>query len=203
MKQSFLSLISAIALSVIVFALIQCGPKNASSLAISVNPSQPIIIDQGSTLTLANGDTVSPPYFSVNNFKVTWSSTSSSAQILALKFVTTGTGTNSECAFSGLDIESLFAGATYPNPTAGQPPITASLVNNGVVTIPAVVNNNVLTYTTNGLIYCGGLQVTNTTNNTIYSSYNVPMAVALYGQTIDASGNASGRLTAVTNITLQ
>lgn len=206
MKTKFFRTLSLSLLLLTALAALDCGSKTSQGLTVTANPKTPIVIDQGNSITLANGDTVTPPYFSINNIKVTWTSTTADAQVLALKFVSTGTTATSSagsCVISGNDLTTLFSSVTYYD--ANGTLKVADLVDaNQNITIPkAVVGAFVPTYITSVKIYCSGLTVTPVSGKSIFTNYNVPMDVILYGQTVDATGNSTGRVTGFSNITLQ
>lgn len=181
-----------------------CGKRGTSDLTVGVNPGQPLLIPTSSAV---NGSTTGPmaPYFSLNSLKITWAGTTS-FQLLALTFYAgsvTGTGGSSSassfnCGGSGAAVTGIFGSANIVDCTSAT--VRPALDANQNLTIPAPTPGCPYSVQSSGF-YCDSLPITVSTNP--LATYNIPVQVIVFGESLDGSGNATGRVTGIANITIQ
>jgi hypothetical protein len=183
-----------------------CGSRGTSALTVGVNPSQPLLIPTSSAV---NGSTTGPvaPYFSMNSLKIIWSGTTS-FQLLALTFyagsVTGGSSSSSStaqsfnCGGSGTAITGIFGSANITDCHSAV--VQPALDVNQNLTIPAPTPGCPYSVQSSGF-YCDSLPVT--VNPNPLATYNIPVEVIVFGESLDTSGDATGRVTGIANITIQ
>ncbi len=184
-----------------------CGKKETSSLTVGVNPSQPLLIP---TSNAVNGTTGGPvaPYFSMNSLKLTWAG-STKFQLLALSFFAgsvTGTSspssssaaTSFSCGGSGSVVNGIFLSASVVDCNSSV--IQPALDSNSNLTIPAPTPGCPYSVQSSGFT-CDSLPIT--VNPNPLTNYNIPVEVIVFGESLDGSGNATGRVTGIANITVQ
>lgn len=182
-----------------------CGQRETSALTVGVNPGQPLLIPTSSAV---NGSTTGPtaPYFSLNSLKITWAGTTS-FQLLALTFYagsvtgsssSASTATSFSCGGSGSAITGIFGSANIVdcNSVTVQPALDA----NQNLTIPAPTPGCPYSVQSSGF-FCDSLPIT--VNPNPLTTYNIPVQVIVFGESLDGSGNATGRVTGIANITVQ
>jgi hypothetical protein len=201
-----------------------CGKKATTSLYISENPTSPYLIPQ-STPVNDNPNVVTPtaPYFTMNSITLSWTGTSQFqlltlslyAQNLSSSGTTSSTSSTSfNCGGSGSGIIALFSGVTffdYPAGCSGNYPGTTSTINgylavdtNGNLTIPPIPSgaaSGCVISVRSLAFYCDSLPVTISSNP--FATYNIPVQVIVFGESLDSNGNTTGRVNAIGNITVQ
>lgn len=191
-----------------------CGKKENSALTVGVNPSQPLLIpvSQASSGGTTTGPTA--PYFSLNSLKMTWAG-SQQFQLLALSFYagsvtssssSSNTAASFNCGGSGSSLtQGIFGTANVVDcnnkpPGGGSTPVPA-LDANFNLNIPAPTDPTCPNSVQSSAFYCDSLPITVSPNP--FATYNIPVEVIVFGEALDNSGNATGRVTGIANITVQ
>ena len=159
------------------FLLAACGQGGNDSLQVTVNPKNPVLIPYGE-MDLGD-ETVSSPYFTMNNVKLTWKGSDiAQIQSIIIKMKEIGSSQEQTCAFGGTDLSTAFGGNTQmAAPAAGASPTVA----------------------TSTMLACGSLTVKNKDAH----SFNIQGIVRVVASTINSSGETTGRAVALSYISIQ
>jgi hypothetical protein len=204
-----------IQLSLLIFVLIAwgCGQGANSSLFISANPTSPYLIPQ-STPVNDNPNVVTPiaPYFTMNSITISWTG-SSQFQLLSLALyaanlgsAATTAGAAFNCGGGGSAISDLFSTSTFFDF-----PVNCSGVNgNSVIDvnqnltipgIPAGAAAGCVVSARSAAFYCDSVPVA--ISNNPFATYNIPVQIIVFGETLDSNGNTTGRVNGIGNINVQ
>src|ERR1700677_1695370 len=158
----------------------------AADLEISVTPQNPLLIPVSS-----RSSTPLAPYFALNSLKIQWKGTQPfelDAITLTSKslqsFYCGGSGSNNTEIFMTSKVQDCNGNVIQP-----------AINGNGNVIIPPPVNPScAFEVESSSGFYCDEIKMTVSPNP--MASYNIPVTVTVFGETLDSSGSSAKRVVA-------